>query len=97
MSRPCQRVRLESELKLDICRLARHGFLHAGAAIGPVIITWTNSYTRAEVASGIITANMTRTDVGWFRIQPVNSTSRFSWSLTRDISAAANGTSSAHI
>jgi hypothetical protein len=69
MPRPCQRARMESGLKLDINRLARRGFIRAGAATGPVGIRWTNSYFDEEVASGIITADMSGRDEGWFRIQ----------------------------
>ena len=69
MPRPCQRARLESGLKLDINRLARRGFIRPGAATGPVGIRWTNSYFDEEVASGIITTDMSGRDEGWFRIQ----------------------------
>ena len=44
MPRPCQRVRLESGLKLDLNRLARRGFIQPGAYKGSRI-SWTNSYT----------------------------------------------------
>jgi len=63
-----ERVRLESGLKLDINRLARRGFIRAGAATGPIGIGWTD-YDGEVIASGIITADMSRTDVGHFRIQ----------------------------
>jgi hypothetical protein len=69
MPRPCQRARLESGLKLDINRLARRGFIRPGASTGPVGIRWTNSYFDEEVASGIITTDMSGRDEGWFRIQ----------------------------
>jgi hypothetical protein len=69
MPRCCQRVRLESGLKLDINRLARRGFIRFGAATGPVGITWTNSYTGDEIASGVITANMSDSYRGRFRIR----------------------------
>jgi hypothetical protein len=69
MARPCQRVRLESGLRLDINRLARQHFIRFDAATGPVGIRWTNTYTGAEVASGIITADMTNASLGWFRIR----------------------------
>src|SRR6478752_636831 len=68
MPRPCYRVRLESGIKLDINRLARGGFIRPGAANGPVGIGWTDYYGEV-IASGLITADMSRTDVGHFRIQ----------------------------
>ena len=68
MPRPCQRVRLESGLKLDLNRLARRGFIQPGAYKGSRI-GWTNSYTGERIASGLITANMNGPDEGWFRIQ----------------------------
>jgi len=69
MPRPCQRVRLESGLKLDINRLVRDGFIRPGAVTGPIGIRWTNTYFDEEIASGFITADMSRTDVGHFRIR----------------------------
>ena len=69
MPRPCQRVRLESGFQIDLNRLARIGFIRPGAATGPVGIRWTNTYTREEIASGIITADMSGTEEGWFRIR----------------------------
>ena len=68
MPRPCQRVRLESGIKLDINRLARGGFIRPGAVTGPVGIGWTDYYGEV-IASGLITADMRRTDAGHFRIQ----------------------------
>jgi hypothetical protein len=60
---------LESGLKLDLNRLARDGFIRPGALTGPIGIVWTDVYTGDEKASGLITADMTGTIVGWFRIQ----------------------------
>jgi hypothetical protein len=68
MPRPRRRVRLESGLKLDINSLGRSGFVRPGAATGPFLIRWTNSYTDEEIATGIITADMT-TDECWLRIR----------------------------
>lgn len=59
MPRPCQRVRLESGLKLDLNRLARNEFVYPGAVGGPVGITWTDSRSGCEVASGIISSDLT--------------------------------------
>ena len=60
---------MESGLKLDLNRLARDGFIRPGALTGPIGIVWTDGYTGDERASGVITADMTGTIVGWFRIQ----------------------------
>ncbi len=59
MPRPCQRVRLESGLKLDLNPLARNGFVHPGAVSGPVGISWTDSRFGHEIASGIISSDLT--------------------------------------
>lgn len=67
--RPRYRACLESGLKLDINRLARHGFIKPGATTGPVGIKWTDSYFNEQKAFGMITADMSGTDEGWFRIQ----------------------------
>jgi hypothetical protein len=67
MPRPCQRVRLESGLKLDLNRLARRGFIQPGGYKGSGI-SWTNNYTGEQIASGLITADMSGPDEGWFRI-----------------------------
>jgi hypothetical protein len=69
MPRPRQRACLEDGLRLHLNRLARQGFIRPGAATGPVGIKWTNSYFNGEVASGVITADMSGRHEGWFRIQ----------------------------
>jgi hypothetical protein len=69
MPRPCQRVRLESGLKLDINRLVRRGFIEPGAVTGPRAIGWTNNYTGEQIAVASITANMSGTDEGWLHIK----------------------------
>jgi hypothetical protein len=68
MPRPCQRVRLENGLKLDLNRLARRGFIDPGGYKGSGI-SWTNNYTGEPIASGFITADLIGPDEGWFRIQ----------------------------
>ena len=68
MPRPLQRVRLESGLKLNLNRLARRGFIKPGAFTGPVEIAWKEKYTGDEIASGLITADMSGIE-GWFRIK----------------------------
>lgn len=68
MPRPCQRARLECGIKLDLNRLARRGFIDRGGYKGGGI-SWTNNYTGEQIASGLITADMSGPDEGWFRIQ----------------------------
>ena len=68
MPKPLQRVRLESGLKLDINRLIRRGFIRPGVITGTVGIAWTDKYTGDEIASGLITADLSGIE-GWFRIQ----------------------------
>ena len=60
---------MESGLKLDLNRLARDGFIRPGALTGPIGIVWTDGYSGDERASGLMTADMTGTIGGWFRIQ----------------------------
>lgn len=55
-------------MKLDLNRLARQGFIRRGANIGLRGIKWTHSYW-GEIASGLISADMTGPFEGWFRIQ----------------------------
>src|SRR5689334_1330229 len=69
MGRPGYRLRLESGLKLDINSLARRGFIQPGKATGPAGIRWTSNYFDEEIASGIITADMSGTEEGWFRFE----------------------------
>jgi hypothetical protein len=68
MSRARERVCLQDGLKLDLNQLARKGFIKPGANIGVRGITWTHSYW-SEIASGLITADMSSEDVGWFLIK----------------------------
>jgi hypothetical protein len=68
MARPGYRAQLESGLKLDLSSLAKRGFVRPGAYTGPVGIGWTSNYW-GEIASGIITADMSGTDEGWFNIK----------------------------
>ncbi len=68
MPRPTSRCHLESGIKLDLNRLARKGFIRPGTATGPVGITWKSNYW-GEVASGVITADMSCIYEGWFRIR----------------------------
>src|SRR5262249_20900216 len=69
MPRWCQRVRLESGLKLDINHLARQGAIRSDRVTGPVGITWTNSYTGEGIASGSIRANISDSYRGWLQIR----------------------------
>lgn len=67
MPRPRYRVCLQDGLKLDLNHLARKGFIRFGANIGARGNSWSSSH-RGEIASGVITADMTDPDHGWFRI-----------------------------
>jgi hypothetical protein len=69
MSRSRQRVCLQDGLKLDLNRLARRGFVRRVAKSGPIGIRWTSTYWDEEIASAVITADMSGTHEGWFRIQ----------------------------
>jgi hypothetical protein len=61
MPRDRQRVNLKDGLKLDLNSLARR-------ETGPVSIHWWNNYWDELTARGEITANMSGTYEGWFRI-----------------------------
>jgi hypothetical protein len=67
MPRPRYRACLQDGLKLDLNHLARKGFIKFGANIGARGISWSNSH-RGEIASGVITADMTDPSHAWFRI-----------------------------
>jgi hypothetical protein len=77
MPRPRQRVCLQDGLKLDLNRLARKQIIHRGSNIGVRGIQWTHSYWD-EIASGLISADMTGEHEGWFRIQLANFDQRIS-------------------
>jgi hypothetical protein len=68
MGRPRERVCLQDGSRLDLNRLARRGFIKPGANIGRRGITWTHSYW-GDVATAMISADMSGKDEGWFRIQ----------------------------
>jgi hypothetical protein len=78
MPRPCQRVRLESGLKLDLNRLAQQGFIRRGA-YSTSGISWCRD--GEEIALGIITADMSGPEGphGWFRIQIGSLDQRIPW------------------
>ena len=67
MPRPRYRACLQDGLKLDLNHLARKGFIKPGANIGTRGISWRNAHQR-EIASGVITADMTDPCHAWFRI-----------------------------
>jgi hypothetical protein len=68
MPRPRQRACLQSGLSLNLNRLIRRGLIQPGAYSGSGI-SWTNSYTGEQIASGLITADMGSEHEGWLRIQ----------------------------
>ena len=65
MPRPRARACLQDGLKLDLNRLSRNGFIRPGARSGPMGIRWYSTYWDKEIASGLITANMSGTQEGW--------------------------------
>jgi hypothetical protein len=67
MSRSRVRVCLQDGLKLDLNLLARRGFIKFGTNSGPRRISWTNSH-QGQVASGVVSAEMTDPNHAWFRI-----------------------------
>ena len=67
MPRPRHRACLQDGLKLDLNHLARKGFIKFGANIGARGISWSNS-RQAEIARGVISADMTNPDHAWFRL-----------------------------
>src|SRR5262245_37200904 len=70
MSRCRYRACLQDGLKLDLNRLAKRGYVRPGARTGPITIQWSDwNWDEPEV--GEITANMTGTYEGWFRINMV--------------------------
>ena len=77
MPRTRERVCLQDGLKLDLNRLARKGFIKPGETIGARGIAWTHSYW-GEIASGIISADMSGQGEGWLRIQLGNLDQRIS-------------------
>src|SRR3954453_1158380 len=68
MPRPRERVCLQDGLKLDLNKLARNGFVRPGSQTGGRGIRWTHSYW-GEIATGIISADMSGNSEGWFRVQ----------------------------
>jgi hypothetical protein len=69
MPRPCQRVRLETGLSLDLNRLARGGFIHPGTTSRPAGIMWTGSRFGDEIASGIVSSDLTGPYEGWLWVR----------------------------
>jgi hypothetical protein len=69
MPRPRQRVCLQDGLKLDINNLAHRGFIRRGAKSGPIGIRWYSSYWDEDIASGLISADMSGVYQGWLRLQ----------------------------
>ena len=67
MPRPRYRDCLQNGPKLGLNLLARRGFIKFGSDIGARRISWSNSH-QGEIASGVITADMTDSDHAWLRI-----------------------------
>ena len=62
MPRPRQRASLQSGLRLNLNRLIRRG-VQPGAYSGREV-SWTDSYADEQIASGLITADMSGPDEG---------------------------------
>ena len=61
MPRPRQRACLQSGLRLNLNRLIRRGIVEPGAYSGREV-SWTDSYDDEQIASGLITADMSGPD-----------------------------------
>jgi hypothetical protein len=72
MARPRERVCLDQGLKLDLVQLARRGLIQFGANVGPRSIQWKEGLSGELIASGLITADMSASDIGWFQINMEN-------------------------
>jgi hypothetical protein len=72
MARQRERACLEQGLKLDLVQLARRELIQFGANVGPRNIQWTNGMSGEVIASGVITADMSGSDVGWLQINMEN-------------------------
>jgi hypothetical protein len=68
MPRDRSRACLNDGLKLDLNRLARRGFVRRGALSGRHGIAWNHSYW-GELASGVISADMSGERAGWLRLE----------------------------
>ena len=74
MSRPRQRVRLESGLSLDLNKILHRPRtrLRSDSSGSPFLSAsyrWTNNYTGEQVARALLTANVGGAREGWFRIR----------------------------
>jgi hypothetical protein len=73
MPRACQRVCLESGLKLDLNSLIRHRVIVPGCALTRRRgITWTNSYSGEQVATADIVFDMREEVCGWLSLEMGN-------------------------
>jgi hypothetical protein len=66
-----KRACLQEGLKLDLNWLARNGFIQRGAKTGPRAIRWTHWHW-GEIATGIVSADMSGQSEGWLRVQLSN-------------------------
>ena len=64
MSRPRRRVCLQEGLHLDLNQLARDGFIQRDARTDQRAIQWTHPH-RGEIASGLVSADMSGPLEGW--------------------------------
>jgi hypothetical protein len=77
MPRDLQRVKLQDGLKLDLNRLVRRGVIKPGAKTGLVGIQLWDHYWDRQKDFGQITADMSGTVEGWFRINMVGGTDQW--------------------
>src|ERR1051326_4880763 len=69
MPRTGHRVCLQHGLKLDINKLIREDLIQPGDKTAKCGIAWRNSYTNEIIFSGVISADLTDAERGWFRLQ----------------------------
>jgi hypothetical protein len=69
LPRPRQRACLQDGLHLSLTAFNREGIVRFGLPSTPVRIAWVNTYTNEEIASAIISADMSGAKQRWFRIQ----------------------------
>jgi hypothetical protein len=92
MARDRQRVRLEDGLKLDLNRLIRQHVVRPGG-LRRSTIRWSHRFSDEEVASGRLSADVTRDGRGWLRIELGGLDQRIDLLGTLATTVATNGIS----
>jgi hypothetical protein len=62
-------ARFKSSLRPSLQPYVRQGFVRPGQKTGPIGIRWYSSYWEEDIASGLISADMSSEREGWFRLQ----------------------------